>query len=307
MIISGNLIVGRYKDDFLPIVLQDSTEPYFTLQSILSGTIPWLSSTQSFSRAIAQLLAFQLIPMVIDVDKKSTSEADNDWCLRSIYNFLKENQQMKRLRAKQSKFFDEYEVDSVCTPEGVFSIPVDEGLESNPTHLIELIKECLIETFEEANPEEQPVWKQIVNATAFSNKAASKASIETGECAGQVNFQRKIIPVDALNLALEEAKERKRRNAAGRHKQNLIVCASLIDKAQNLGGLARTSEIFAADRLVIPNLEIAKMDNFRNLSASAGDLIQIEECKEKVSAWNHNVFCCQLSCVIIVCKYQDLF
>jgi tRNA guanosine-2'-O-methyltransferase len=84
-------------------------------------------------------------------------------------------------------------------------------------------------------------------------------------------------------LALEDVQERQLRNRAGRKKQPLIVCASLIDKVPNLGGLARTSEIFAAEKLIIPNIQIAKMDNFKNLSVSAADWIDIEECAEEVS------------------------
>ena len=97
------------------------------------------------------------------------------------------------------------------------------------------------------------------------------------------NFQRKIIPLDELNLALETLKERRQRNVVGRKKQKLVVCASLIDKVPNLGGLARTSEIFAAEKLVIPDIGVAKMDNFKSLSVGAGDWIEIEECKEEVS------------------------
>ena len=99
------------------------------------------------------------------------------------------------------------------------------------------------------------------------------------------NFQRKIIPLDELNLALETLKERRQRNVTGRKKQRLVVCASLIEKVPNLGGLARTSEIFAAEKLIIPDIGVAKMDNFRSLSVGAGDWIDIEECREEVSSF----------------------
>ena len=282
MIISGNLLVGRYQRDFFLKNDEGLEKVAVNLHHILSGAIPWLSSTQGFSRAIAQLLTYKLIPMVIDVQNKESSEVDNDWYLRSIYRFLDENAQMKRLRNKQAQFFEEYEVDSVCTPEGVFSIPLDEGSEADPVHLIEVIKECLVDTYDEANTGEQPTWKQIENANVEMNKDEIDDS-EDVRADQMVNFQRKIIPLDALNLALEDMTERKLRNAAGRRKQPLIVCASLIDKIPNLGGLARTSEIFAANRLVIPDAQVAKMDNFKSLAASAGDWIEIEECKEKVS------------------------
>ena len=278
MIVAGNLIVGRYHKDFL------QEKDAIDLHSILAGTIPWLSSTQGFSRAIAQLLTYKIIPLVIDV-KKEPSGKESDWYLRSIFRFLEENPRMKRLRKKQSKFFEEYDADLVCTPEGMFSIPLDEGCDADPVHLIDVIKECLVETFEEATIGEQPFWKQIENGTPLSDDMTGQwnVAVTAAEKEQVDNFQRKIIPLDALNLALEDMKERKEHNAAGRRKQKLIVCATLVDKAANLGGLARTSEIFAADRLVIPDIQVTKMDIFKSLSASAGDWIEIEECKEKVS------------------------
>ena len=305
MIISGNLIVGRYQNDFI-LKNDDGDENIaVNLHHILSGTIPWLSSTQGFSRAIAQLLTYKLIPMVIDAGNKGLKE-DNDWYLRSIYRFLDENSQMKRLRSKQAQFFEEYEVDPVCTPDGVFSIPVDVGSEADPVHLIDVIKACLVDNYDEDNIGELPLWKQIENATAARNGEEVDVT-ENGVRGDQVlNFQRKITPLDALNLALEDMKERKLQNAAGRQKQQLIVCATLIDKVPNLGGLARTSEIFAANRLVVPDAQVVKMDNFKSLSASAGDWIDIEECKEKVR-W----YCCFN--LVIVCRRivlslnQDLF
>ena len=98
-----------------------------------------------------------------------------------------------------------------------------------------------------------------------------------------MNFQRKIIPLDSLNLAMEDLREKRIRNAAGNRKQQLIVCATLIDKVPNLGGLARTAEIFSASQLVIPDIGVCKMDNFKSLSVGAGDWIDIEEVKEAVS------------------------
>jgi tRNA guanosine-2'-O-methyltransferase len=118
--------------------------------------------------------------------------------------------------------------------------------------------------------------EDILNAEQTDSNPLAKEDSDV------VNFQRKIIPLDALNLALEELREKRLRNSAGRKKQELIVCATLVDKVPNLGGLARTAEIFAADRLVIPDLRVSKMDNFKSISVGAGDWIEIEECKEEV-------------------------
>jgi len=96
-----------------------------------------------------------------------------------------------------------------------------------------------------------------------------------------VNFQRKILPLDSLNLALEHHEQESLQNAAGRKRQSLIVCATLIDKIPNLAGLARTAEIFAAEKLIVPDKRICKMDNFKSISVTAGDWIDIDECREE--------------------------
>ena len=249
--------------------------------------VPWLSSTQGFSRAIAQLLAYKLIPLVINVvDPPKSDTEDSQWYLRSLFRFLDENPEMKRLRKKQEQFFERYEVDTVCTPEGLFAIPVDEGQEANPVHMIEVIKECLQEVYDDVNIDRAPLWKQIEVATTVDSTQQQHVHT-TGDVTGSmdygdVNFQRKIIPIDELNLAMDDIRDQKHRNRMGRPKQSLIVCATLIDKVPNLGGLARTSEIFAVDKLIVPDIQITKMDNFKNLSVGAGDWIDIEECKEQV-------------------------
>ncbi len=94
------------------------------------------------------------------------------------------------------------------------------------------------------------------------------------------------MPIDTLNLALDDQTKAQKQNAAGRSRQSLIVCASLIDKATNLAGLTRTAEIFAADKIVVPDAKVKKMDNFKSIAVGAEDWIEIEECKEsELLAW----------------------
>jgi hypothetical protein len=221
-----------------------------------------------------------LISLLIDVNVEDLSGTrDRDSMLRSIYMFLEENLEMSRLRKKQLKFFERYDADAVCTPEGVLKIPVDEGNEANPVHLVEAIKKCLQDIYEDSHSQTTPTWRQV-GALLESQPDGDAA---TSNCQGDlVNFQRKIIPVDALNLLLEDTKERRLRNSVGRTKQQLIVCASLVDKVPNLGGLARTAEIFAADRLIVPDINMTHMDNFKTLCVGADEWIQIEECREEV-------------------------
>jgi hypothetical protein len=286
MIISGNLIVGRYKDDFFR-QYENGDQHVVNLDEILAGVMPWLSSTQGFTRVISQLLVHKLIPLIIQIeDIDDSDDAGSDWFLKSMYLFLDENPEMKRLRKKQSKFFDCYNVDDTCSSKNLLCLEVDDGAEADPEHMIDAIKKCLEQVYLEAREHEAPMWKQVADMLERDKSAASQRDFPVHDNE-LVNFQRKIIPLDSLELDLEESRQKRLRNALGRKKQQLVVCASLIDKVPNLAGLARTSEIFAASRLVIPDTRVCRMDNFKIISVGAGEWIDIEECKESVS-----VSCC---------------
>lgn len=68
-------------------------------------------------------------------------------------------------------------------------------------------------------------------------------------------------------------------------KQNIIIVASLVEKSQNLGGIARTCEIFKVDELVISNLKQIEDKEFQVLSVSADKWIKI------VEVCRHNNYC----------------
>ena len=292
MIIGGNLTAGRYSNDFF----HSSTDP--RIKQILCGALPWMSSTQGFSRAIAQLLCYKLIPLVVDVnaDMSSIGQEKDDALLCSIYSFLEDNKDMKRAREKQQLFFDTYDVDDVCSFEGLLSIPVDAGEEANPTHLIDAIKDCLAEVYKEVHDTDAPVWAQMEGLLLRADQSnqpdddPNNGLDDVVEDESElVNFQRKILPIDALDLGIRSFQEQKNFNAAGKRKQHLIVCASLIDKVPNLAGLARTCEIFSAQSLVMPSLIVRKQDDFKTISASANDWIEMIECKEpELLSWLHN-------------------
>lgn len=275
MIISGNLVVGRYASEFCSKLGEKELNLF--LEDILAGVIPWLSSSQGFSRAIAQLLAYKLIPIVLDT---TASNADNK-VIRSIFKLLDENAPMIHVRKKQTKYFEHYDISDMDKPEGVLRTVIDNGKAAvEPLHMVDILKESLREIYAEAHVgADVPLWKKVEQEQeAEEAEARAKRSAQDGS----TNFQRKIIPLDALNLALETVKEQRRRNVAGRTKQKLIVCASLIDKVPNLGGLARTSEIFAAERLVVPDRNVLNSGEFKSLSVTANDWIEVEECREKV-------------------------
>ena len=72
------------------------------------------------------------------------------------------------------------------------------------------------------------------------------------------DFQRKVVAMDVFGngeLAFgDEAGTTARR--ADRVRHEIIVIASLIDKPTNLGGLARTCEIFNVTSLIVPDMRV---------------------------------------------------
>ena len=59
----------------------------------------------------------------------------------------------------------------------------------------------------------------------------------------------------------------------------IVICASLIEKAHNLGGITRTAEIFGAKKLAFNSLNVLKDKNYTALAVTAMKWIEIEEVK----------------------------
>jgi len=287
MIIAGNLVLNaKCKLDCF-----DKEADKKLLKRLLASLLPWLGSTQGFTRAIAQLLCFELVPQVVpNIDDQSIAPSlaaeENDWFLKVTYNFLKDNREMTRLRSKKQAYFEQYDLN--FSLENLLQIPVDDADEADPRHVVDAVKEALRATYEEAHGEDAPLWKQIEELTVTTldgDDDSDNDSDDENENKTHTNstaiVQRKIIPLDSLNLALEDLKEKRFTNAAGTTKQRLCVCASLVDKVPNLGGLARTSEIFAAESLVVPDKRVKIDSTFKSLSVGASDWINMEEVKEE--------------------------
>jgi len=64
-------------------------------------------------------------------------------------------------------------------------------------------------------------------------------------------------------------------------RQELIVVASLLDKAENLAGLSRTCEVFRAGLLVVPDLRIVSDPLFQTISVTAEKWVPMAEVREE--------------------------
>ncbi|XP_057312949.1 probable methyltransferase TARBP1 isoform X2 [Hydractinia symbiolongicarpus] len=92
-----------------------------------------------------------------------------------------------------------------------------------------------------------------------------------------IDMQKKIMPWRILppsnDTALITEFEKKKKSRVS----DLVLCAVLVDKIPNLGGLCRTSEIFGVGTLVLASRQYASDKNFKSLSVSSEKWVEIEQ------------------------------
>ncbi|CAH0581607.1 unnamed protein product [Chrysodeixis includens] len=93
-----------------------------------------------------------------------------------------------------------------------------------------------------------------------------------GDSEGSGTIQKKYVPWKNMGDVNLYDIEKKRESPS-----ELIVVASLIDKLPNLGGMARTSEVFGVQTYVVDSLRHLQDKQFQGLSVSAERWINVEE------------------------------
>ncbi|KAJ3081848.1 Tar (HIV-1) RNA binding protein 1, partial [Quaeritorhiza haematococci] len=119
---------------------------------------------------------------------------------------------------------------------------------------------------------------QEANATSNGDDDATE-DVSKGDAGGEMALQKKIIPWEAM-METDIDLFREREDFAKKQRNPLIVVASLITKAPNLGGLCRTCEIFNAEMLVVNNLKIKDDLVFQSLCVTADRWMPMKEVKE---------------------------
>ena len=96
-----------------------------------------------------------------------------------------------------------------------------------------------------------------------------------------VDVQKKITPWNVIAPPHEDQdnSNKVRQRPIERRVGDLIVVASLIDRAPNLGGLCRTCEIFGASRLVLGNKHVVSEKDFKSVSVSSEKWVDLEDVK----------------------------
>lgn len=87
------------------------------------------------------------------------------------------------------------------------------------------------------------------------------------------DYQTKMVPWHMLRL--DEAESREAVLRSGR-RLPMVVCASLLDRAPNIGGLTRTCEVMGLESIAIDNLKIMQSKDYTAVAVTADKWIRTE-------------------------------
>ena len=225
----------------------------------LKAIEPWTMAPHGHTRTIAQYMMYEL------------RHKYEDCC----NPFLLQNPEVQKMVIRQRKQFQSINpivtIDTLLKTDGM-DISIHE-------HIRQTTKELLCDISAEVDDELLLTNDGIASAADKSNNAIAIISNDQQQQQGW-NVQRKITPWDTLEIEIQQYESSKRNNAIGRKRQNIILCATLVDKVPNLAGLARTCEIFNVEKLLLPNKRIIQDKIFQQISVTAQKWLPIEELTE---------------------------
>jgi hypothetical protein len=228
------------------------------IAEVIYNLMPSLACASGLPRSITQLLVHVLIPRLFELlhydsnhnissaatDSNKYSQYFSLKSLNGIYQYLNSNRDCLKLLARQRQFYVDYRLKDRSTVHGLQMLGFDVGGEVVEDHLINILTDTL--RINAGTSQLPPVQQSHLLLATEAEASAAKVG-GMGRCClpevepnDAVALQTKIIPFDELRLNVEEVLLSRNRNAAGRRRQNLIVCASLIDKVTNLAGIARS-------------------------------------------------------------------
>jgi tRNA G18 (ribose-2'-O)-methylase SpoU len=277
---------------------------------LLQALLPWLSGQHAITRIVAQLLSFYLLSRLPTGDLESVEgNMDGDGCVSSAISassidatylgqtlrFLQNHREIASLRHKAMLRFQETSVPACCT---VTHLLAQHSTEQGgalpdlvPEHVEEALREAMTSLYRDLEAEHHMTYTSMApvirgeNLFELKQDASSPRALlvqgnADAEAAETFSLQKKIVVSDVLAALLPPPPVDKSRNTRGIQLQELVVCASLLERVPNVAGLARTCEIFAASKLLIPDLRMLKDPLFDQISSSAGKWIQMEEVHE---------------------------
>ncbi|KAE9119960.1 hypothetical protein PF005_g7941 [Phytophthora fragariae] len=254
---------------------------------LLETMLPWLNTSHGYTRVLAQFLLAKVLPRhVHQLQLNSTSDTPGLRFLEGTARYVSTNKECKRMLRRQARQLEEFRPDYESSLLGMLSsgfnsefgelLPRDEALrfsEQLKTAMNELYAQYQLENFTPA-----PSSANTVSSTSSETPSASAAlTVQRKIDTTALLLEDSALP-SAMRADFDAARRGATLNARQRPRQPLIMCASLVDKIPNLAGLARTCEIFNAQKLIVPNVRLAEQDvTFATVSATAHKWMPLEE------------------------------
>ncbi|XP_053684870.1 uncharacterized protein LOC128734614 [Sabethes cyaneus] len=236
--------------------------------------LPWTMSQNFSTRLYAQITISKLIEKFFE--KPDTSSFAN--IHSAINSYLKQGNVEKNMEKcmKDFRFNSVLDYENLLTLQNVFNnIPRVSRMAQEDVVSSSILKEC----FERLKVSEINLGAAIVfDDTANETKENLFLSLGFG---GSDHIQKKIVPLKCMEPAMELLTNlperlclRKKVNSDG-----LIVVASLVNRSPNLGGLARSCEIFAVKQYIVNSLKDVENKEFQALSMTAEKWLNVGELK----------------------------
>jgi tRNA G18 (ribose-2'-O)-methylase SpoU len=224
-----------------------------------------VGSPRGLVRGVAVLLSKRLF--------REFPPSETDVTGRALAHALERDPDVARLVKRQGRFFHDLRSADKCSLIHSAEASLVAGLKSD-LDLMAVERNRL----EAASDLGSYAWKRAA-AEVSKKDLATVAATSTKSVAF---VQRKVDRVREARLAALQSEDDaateingRKRNAVGKETLPLIVCASLVDKAPNLAGLARTCEVFACEQLVVADAAITAKKEFQQIAATAEKWIPI--------------------------------
>ena len=256
------------------------------LPAIFAAVTPWTCTHNHSLRTFSQTVMFELFD-AFPVGHPAWSDCDGaadafigtaGGVLASMRSFFVLNDDCVKTRLATGRV-GSLHPSVACTPEVIFGrgadcpFQVGPKFEGAPTPMVERIA-----AFLDSLRVDTRMGRIAAEGTFLlqGHKQASAAPLPVVArgAAQQPSLQKKIEPLSAaLDLLLGSTDDPLDGGRLGRgaamQRQDLVLCASLVDKPTNLGGLARTAEVFLLNRLVIHDLSVVQNPVFKGMAVTA--------------------------------------
>ncbi|PRW33151.1 methyltransferase TARBP1 [Chlorella sorokiniana] len=284
------------------------------LADVVAAVAPWALCHVHALRTFAQLVLWRLFELFPSLPAGDATAA-------ALLRFFRENDDVNRLRRglAHAFYFDAYQLDAAVTPAGVLGQEGsaqrgEEGFEGAPQPLLEVVQSFLaIErqalrhdmrqreaataaaelapTIQQQQQQQQlghqsgggSNWQKKGGGAAVAGPAAAGPWADALGASALLAAAGGGSGLDGTELELGAAEEAAAA-ARGGPRQELVVVASLLTKAPNLAGLARTCEVFRASSLVLGDLAVTRQKEFTSIAVTAHHWVPLQEVPEAALA-----------------------